>query len=267
MDQDNMAQPDTGAGALSVGQVLSQTISVYLGNLPAFLFMGLFVALIPVMFAIAIAGKSYLLGSTDLSNPLGPAAIADILSGLLSMVLGAVLQGAVVYGSVKHLEGDRQPFRETVGKGLILALPLLGISIIYVIGMTVTLALLIIPGLIFISVYTVVVPAAVVDRTGVFASFARSADLTKGNRWRIFLILLLSLLIVFLISTVLGLVFGAMMAFLDNMTEVAMVSVLMNVVINAVVMGAYACLAAVLYTELRKLREGSLPTRISSVFD
>jgi membrane-anchored glycerophosphoryl diester phosphodiesterase (GDPDase) len=150
---------------------------------------------------------------------------------------------------------------------LILALPLLGVSIVYAIGMTVTLALLVVPGLIFICVYTVVVPAAVVDKTGVFASFSRSAELTRGNRWRILLVLILSLLIAFLIFTVLSLVFGAMMAFLDNRSEIALVAVLMQVVINAIFMSAYACLTALLYMDLRKLKDGDLPTRISGVFD
>jgi hypothetical protein len=267
MDQDNMAQPDTGAGALSVGHVISRTISVYLGNLPAFLFMGLLVALIPVMFGVALAGEGFLAGQIDFQTAGGIIGIVSILAFLLSMVLGAVLQGAVVYGSVKYLEGTPGHFRETVGKGLVMALPLLGISIIFTIGMMFSFMLLIVPGLIFLCVYIVTVPAAVVDRTGVFSSFSRSAELTRGNRWRIFLIFVLCFLIALLVGGVFGLVFGSMSAFLGDPSYQLLVSALMEVVINAVMMGAYACLAAVLYVELRALREGPQGARISAVFD
>jgi hypothetical protein len=58
-----------------------------------------------------------------------------------------------------------------------------------------------------------------------------------------------------------------MSAFLGDPSYQLLVSALMEVVINAVMMGAYACLAAVLYVELRALREGPQGARISAVFD
>ncbi|HTU14343.1 MAG TPA: hypothetical protein VMF31_04040 [Solirubrobacterales bacterium] len=46
--------------------------------------------------------------------------------------------------------------------------------------------LLVIPCLIMLTIWSVVVPVVVVERTGVFESLSRSRELVRGNGWRVF---------------------------------------------------------------------------------
>lgn len=52
--------------------------------------------------------------------------------------------------------------------------------------------------------WCVAVPSLVADRTGVFGAFSRSAELTRGNRWRIFALFV----VVWIIAMVIGAVIG-----------------------------------------------------------
>lgn len=51
--------------------------------------------------------------------------------------------------------------------------------------------LLIIPGLIIATIFSVATQVVVVERTGTFAAFGRSVELVRGNGWRVFLFLVL----------------------------------------------------------------------------
>ncbi len=55
--------------------------------------------------------------------------------------------------------------------------------------------------------WSVTVPVYVVEQTEVFSAFTRSADLTRGHRWRIFglfVIYLVAIIIVEMVTTAFG---------------------------------------------------------------
>jgi len=54
--------------------------------------------------------------------------------------------------------------------------PVIGASILAVIAIAVGLVLLIVPGLFLITIWAVIVPAIVIERSGVFASFGGAGD-------------------------------------------------------------------------------------------
>src|SRR5438552_4856256 len=58
--------------------------------------------------------------------------------------------------------------------------PLVGVSILFGIAVGVGFVLLIIPGLILLTIWSVVAPVTVVERPGVFAAFGRSRQLVRG---------------------------------------------------------------------------------------
>src|SRR5258708_17090641 len=64
--------------------------------------------------------------------------------------------------------------------------------------------LFIVPGLILYMMWSVATPACVVERLGPFRSMARSRALTKGHRWKIFGLLLLTLIPGVIIGAVIG---------------------------------------------------------------
>jgi hypothetical protein len=119
--------------------------------------------------------------------------------------------------------------------------------------------LLIVPGFIALLMLYVAVPACVVEGLGPAASLGRSAELTKGFRWKILgLILLVSLISIIcslLVTFILTLFTGAFVATLGKFAVQALTAALSGV------------LAAVIYYSLRAAKEGIDIDRIVSVFD
>ena len=84
-------------------------------------------------------------------------------------------------------------------------------SILFSLGLAIGLILLVIPGIIFATVFGFYGWLIVDKGAGIGDSFSRSAEITKGNRWNIFAlsIVLLLLNMVGLLLFVVGLVFTA----------------------------------------------------------
>ena len=118
---------------------------------------------------------------------------AAFVGAVFAMVIAALVQGALTRAVVSANEGRRASFGECLATGLHVFLPLIGLSILFSIGVGIGFVLLFVPGIILLLMWAVAVPALVVERTGVFGAFGRSAELTKGSRWKIlglFLVLL-----------------------------------------------------------------------------
>ena len=63
-------------------------------------------------------------------------------------------------------------------------LALLGVSILFGVGVGIGFVLLIIPGLILLVMWSVVAPVTVLERPGVFAAFGRSRELVRATDGR-----------------------------------------------------------------------------------
>ena len=83
--------------------------------------------------------------------------------------------------------------------------PLVGVSILFGLGVAIGFVLLIIPGLILLVIWSVVAPVTVLERPGVFAAFRRSRELVRGNGWNVFGVIVIVFVIVFIISILAGL--------------------------------------------------------------
>jgi len=113
------------------------------------------------------------------------------LSIIVTIVFAYVLQAALTQGAVDDFNGRRADFPKALATGLHHFLPLIAIGLLAAVGFMAGFILLVIPAFILMVMWSVVVPAAVVEKTGVFGAFSRSAELTKGNRWNIFGLLLI----------------------------------------------------------------------------
>ena len=180
----------------------------------------------------------------------------------------------LIYGTVGQLRGSHRSFMESLVNSISVVPPVFLISILLGLGLGVGFLLLVVPGLILLTVWWVAIPAAVVERPGIFASFSRSAELTKGRRWGIFAIVVLVFVASFAAEALLasaflpggvGTLFGVDVPFftVEELTPYLIGSWVVGVIIAAF----QAVLAGVSYTLLRTEKEGTDINQIAAVFD
>ena len=252
---------------LRAGSVIARAFSVMFSNFPAFMLLAVMLSLIPLIFQIMLGGVQSLDISLSAQNMQQDVLVLSVVVALLSVMLSYVAQGAIVYGAVRSLDDQRTSFTECVGRGLVLALPLLAIVILYSLGVIVSFMLLVVPGVVFVCVYFVVMPVTVMEKPGIFRSFSRSAELTRGNRWRILGLLALSMLVTFVAAFGFGLVIGIIIAFVGPGENALLAGALFEAVINAVLIVFFASLVSVTYYDLRHFEGGANLEKLSSVFD
>ncbi|MEZ5120642.1 MAG: hypothetical protein R2736_03530 [Solirubrobacterales bacterium] len=212
---------------IDIGDVISKVFRTYSTYAGVLLPVAAVLFLIEALFQI-LALQSWVLG---------------LVASVVAVVLSTLYTGMVVelVGDVRDGRLD-QSIGDLLNSAAPAILPLIGVSILAGIGITIGFILLIIPGLFLITIWAVVAPVVVLERSGVFAAFGRSRRLVKGNGWQVFGVIVLFLLIYFVISVILG----AIGSGLGDVGEVILVYVGRVITAPLVALGA-----AVLYFELR----------------
>jgi hypothetical protein len=152
--------------------------------------------------------------------------VAAVLAGLLSLaggIIGALLGSIIEFFAafllqaalVKAVQDVRDgradlSFGETVSAATPYIWAVAGASILAGIAITIGLILLIVPGLFLITIWAVIVPVIVIERSGALASFGRSHQLVRGHGWHVFGTLVLVFLILIVVDILLGLAFSAL---------------------------------------------------------
>jgi hypothetical protein len=121
--------------------------------------------------------------------------------------------------------------------------PLVGVSILFGIGVGIGFVLLIIPGLILLVIWSVVAPVTVLERPGVFAAFGRSRELVRGNGWNVFGVIVIVFLAVVVVSIAAGLIASGLGSVGRSLVQWA---------VNALLAPIPALGASVLYFTLRR---------------
>jgi hypothetical protein len=150
--------------------------------------------------------------------------VAAIVDGLLSLaggivvalitsvigLLAAYLVQAALVKAVQDLRDGRADLSvgETLSAAIPSVLPVAGASILAGIAITIGLILIIVPGLILITIWAVIVPVIVIERSGALASFGRSQSLVRGRGWNVFGTLVLVFLILLVLEVILGAIFS-----------------------------------------------------------
>jgi hypothetical protein len=179
------------AKRIAVGDVISETFSIYRQNFGALIGSAI------VLFIVVglLAG------------------ILEAAGGLVLLLLAAAIRmaGQAVYvGFVVKLVEDTRDGRRDFGVGDLFSaaapfiLPLIGFGILFGIGVGIGFFLLVVPGLILLTFWSVGAPAIVVEGVGPIDAFGRSWRLVRGNAWPVFGVLLLVLLITVAIWIVLA---------------------------------------------------------------
>lgn len=190
---------------------------------------------------------------------------ATMLFSVFSLVISALVQGALTRATVSAEQGVKVSIGESLSAALRVVAPLIGLTILWALAVGVGFLLLVIPGVVFITMWAVAVPALVVERTSIFKAFGRSAELTKGSRWKVFGLLLMVLVIYWLLSLVIGLV-GLSTFNAASAGQLTLTNTIGAVVAGTIFNMLWGTLQPSLYVELRKAKEGGSNEDLAEVF-
>ena len=127
--------------------------------------------------------------------------VLAVVAAVVSLVLAVLYQGMVVQ-LVRDVQDGRRD--HTVGELFSSVSPvllvLIAVSILAGLGIAIGFVLLIVPGLILLTFWSVVAPVTVIERPGVFSAFSRSWELVRGYGWPVFGTIVLVFLLVIVAS-------------------------------------------------------------------
>ena len=247
---------------LDIGKVVTDTFGVLGRNLPTFLGLSALLAGLPAAIQ-ALGSRQIMIGAAAVARTPAVGNLGLQLVGALLLVVGYyLLLAALVNATVADLNGRKASINELIQTAAGRFWPLLGVMILMSLGVFIAAVALLIPGLMLMTAWAVVVPVKVVENPRDNQAFSRSLFLTRGNRWRIFGLLVLYVIGVWIVEVVLGVIGLGLRAIMPVVGTVA-TSALIAILINPV--GATG--TAVLYFELRRIREGVGPEALAAVFD
>jgi hypothetical protein len=259
--------------SFNIGRTLSRTFSLIVSTLPS---VGLFVLLVQIINAgVQFFTQRFVMGTISSAqtsgDPLG--ALTIFSSGwywgsmLLSLALGAFTYAGALHGLLQTSEGRPTSLGDCFSEGLAKLAPMIGLTLLWYLGVAIGWILLIVPGLILMTMWSVAMPAFVAENLGVFASFGRSRELTKGSRMMIFVTLLIVLVAVYVvIFGVLGAILGASMMGMAGAMTASPLGGLLSV-FSGWVFGVLVCgLLASIYLETVTIKGGGTQGHLSDVF-
>ncbi|MDP8911167.1 MAG: hypothetical protein M3M94_03765 [Actinomycetota bacterium] len=188
---------------MDVGNVFSEALALYRRHWKHFIAIAVVVYLIISLIGLLAA----MLGTVGL-----------IVAAVVSFVGAFWLQGALVEAVADVRDGRADlSIGETFGRVAPRIGAIVGASLLAGVGIMIGLLLLVIPGLVLMTLWSMVIPAVVVERTGVLASFGRSRELVRGNGWPVFGVIVTTMLLLVLASIILSIALLALLP--DELAE------------------------------------------------
>jgi hypothetical protein len=241
-----------------LGPVIGQSWRVLARNSVPFGILFLLVNAPSSIYFLTLAGK--------------PGADEDAGLRLLNIAeafVGLIAAAAVTYATVQELRGRHVSFSEFFGRGLAQGGAAIRVALLSGILLFLAFIALIVPFFICYAMWWVAVPVAVIERPGAIASLQRSAELTRGRRWRVFGLFLCFVLVMLVVGFLFVLALGGLLLAVPGADQVLLdqASAIATWLWSALLMAAQAVLTAVSYYYLRVTKEGVGIEDIGAVFD
>jgi hypothetical protein len=177
----------------------------------------------------------------------------------LNLVLNALCEAMILFATFQALRGRPVRIGESMAVGLRRVIPVVVASLVIAVIEGLGFVLLVIPGLIALTMFFVAEPAIVVERLGPFDGIGRSIDLTRGYRWPIFGLAF----VVGIVSLIVEAVLSATMRNPEMLVGYTLALFVWGTLTRAYI----SVMVAIVYHDLRVLKEGIDLDRIASVFD
>lgn len=276
---------DTSSERFDIGRVIQRTFSPIAAYFLPFLILAALLSGAPTF--LLDAAQTWLVEEYVEAQSWAPIIGASAALLIALLVLNAIFQATVVRASIAHLNGRKPHFGECLAASFGALLPLVGVSVVTFVVLSLGIGLVVLGT--FISIFTfnstspwvmfgliilvvpcfiilflmwfVAVPAVVEERLGVFASLARSGELTKGARWKMFALLLISIVVVAIGSFIIAGLFSLSdetLSFTGQILDAIWSGLTSMVMVSAV---------AATYVELRMVKEGATPQSLAAIFE
>ena len=227
---------------MSIGAVLDEAWTLFTRFFLRFFVLALIVfAVVNLLFALIVEA---------LSTDSGGTVFLLAILGFATAVVGTTwLQGALVYAVQDARDGS---FDATVGEVFSRVspaiLPLLVAGLLAGLGIAVGLVLLIVPGLFLLTIWAVIAPVIVIEKTPALEAFGRSRELVRGHGWTVFGIVIITGLLTGIASGILQAAFSFLPEFLEILVG--------GTIAQAIVAPFSAIALAVTYFRLRDAHGG-----------
>jgi hypothetical protein len=226
--------------SLDIGSVISRVFNIYADQASVLL-----PAAAVVFVAIGVL--------TALLVAIAP--VLAIVAAILSLAATTLFTGMVVELVADVQDGRRDA---TVGQLLRAATPVLGqlilVGIVAGIGIAIGFVLIIVPGLILITIWSVAAPVVVLENPGGLGALGRSRELVRGNGWAVFGV-------IFVLVIGVGIV-AAIIEAIGNSGGTG-VGIVVRIIVQILTAPLAALAASVLYFELRPPTGGETFEEIS----
>jgi hypothetical protein len=209
------------AGRLDVGGVIRRVWSIYVDQAPVLMPAAAVVFVIEGIVAALLASSGSVIGV--------------LLAEIVAIVAGILFTGMVVELVADVQDGRRDSSASQLVRA---AVPVLGqlilVGLVASIAIVLGFVLIIVPGLILLTIWSVFVPVIVLERAPGLSSLSRSRELVRGNGWQVFGVL-------FVLYVLVGIVSAALTG----------VGIVVRVIVGVLTAPLGALAAAVLYFDLR----------------
>ena len=166
-----------------IGSVLTRAFRAYRAG---------FVPFAAMTFIVALPNLLVLLPS---AVPAVSVPIKSLIAITLDLYLNTIGQTIILFAALQELRGEQVGLGEAVQKTLSRFFPLVGVATLYWLGTLAGLVLLVVPGIFLAIMWTVAPAACAVEGIGPIDGLRRSARLTGGQRWKIFGIVALMMIV------------------------------------------------------------------------
>jgi ABC-type multidrug transport system fused ATPase/permease subunit len=228
------------------GEVLSEAWAMYKAHWRQFLPLAFVVFLVISLISLVLA---WVLGW-----------FGAVFAAVIGFIGVFWLQGALCEAVADVRDGRADlSISETIQKVRPRVAPLLGAGVLAGLGVAVGLLLLIVPGLILLTWWSVIVPVVVLERVPAMESFGRSRELVRGHGWNVFGVIALTVLILLLFV----IVFAIVAAILLNWLPDELQSFVQTLVADTLTAPFLALAWTLLYFRLKDLKRETEPAAVA----
>jgi uncharacterized membrane protein len=236
---------------LTVGEILDTSFTLYRRHFAALATVALVCTGLPLVLRLFLEAGGGFMSNLSLA----------FLYGLSLVVLNLIATGATVFIVSESYLGRPITAREALRR----ATPYIGRILVcsMIMGFTIMLGffLLVVPGVILATGLALAIPSVVLEPRSASAALSRSWELTRGSRWRIFILAFVLLILLYIpVVAITGLLAVVLPQASGERFGPASVSTVAAIAIGGVVQmfiyPLFYCVLTVTYYDLRVRKEG-----------